>query len=109
MTDPATAAGTAAIAITMAGLALGTISIRLVGVALGRSLPQRGPWARGLKALPGCLIISLVTVLLVQNGPQEWIAALVALVVACLTRSLPITMLCGIAAIYALRHSGLFL
>lgn len=92
----------------IAGLAVATFNIRLSGVLLGEKLPTTGPWARGLRALPGCLIVSLVAVLLLAAGPAEWIAGVVALTVAILTRNLPLTMLAGIGAIYLLRQSGYF-
>lgn len=86
------------------GLAAANLVIRLGGYYLGAALPQTGPWARGLKALPGTLITALVTLQLMQGGPNEWIAGAIALGTAILTRSLPLTMLAGIVAIYTLRH-----
>ena len=90
------------------GLAVATFTIRLSGVLLGERLPTTGPWARGLQALPGCLIVSLVTVLLLCGGPAEWIAGCVALGVAIVTRNLPVTMVAGIGVIYLLRQTGFF-
>lgn len=86
------------------GLIAANLIIRLGGLYLGAALPQHGPWARGLKALPGTLITALVTLQLMQGGPAEWAAGAVALIVAMLTRSLPLTMLAGIIAIYLLRN-----
>lgn len=85
------------------GLAAATFAVRLSGYLLGRRLPDHGPWARGLQALPGCLILSLVTYLLMQGGPQEWIAGTAALMVALTTRNLPLTMGAGIAVVCLLR------
>lgn len=85
------------------GLAAATFALRLGGFYLGRSLPQDGAWAAGLRALPGCLIASLVTFLVLQGGLVEWIAAAIAAVVALATRSLPLTMLAGVAAVWAQR------
>ncbi|WP_247676866.1 MULTISPECIES: AzlD family protein [unclassified Leisingera] len=89
--------------ILILGLAAATFAVRLSGYLLGQRLPDHGPWAHGLQALPGCLILSLVTYLLMQGGPQEWASGAVALAVALATRSLPLTMAAGIAAIYLLR------
>lgn len=86
------------------GLGLANLIIRLGGYYLGAALPQTGPWARGLKALPGTLITALVTLQVMQGGVNEWIAAAVALTVAVASRSLPLTMIAGILAIYTLRH-----
>jgi uncharacterized membrane protein len=56
-----------------------------------------------LNALPGCLLVSLVAVALLSGGPKEWAAAVIALAVAIVTKSLPLTMAVGIASIWALR------
>ncbi len=90
--------------IVILGLAAGTFLIRLSGVLIGQRIPQHGAWARGLRALPGCLIVSLVAVSLLSGGTREWGAGALALAVACLTRNLPLTMAAGIAAIWVLRH-----
>ena len=87
-------------------LTMGTFAIRLSGVLIGQRIPQHGALARGLSALPGCLIVSLVAVSLLSGGPREWEAGLVAVAVAITTRNLPITMATGIAAIWLLRHFG---
>jgi len=86
-----------------AALATATFGIRLFGFWLGRSIPAHGPWARALNALPGCLITALVAVLLVQGGPAEWIAATAAAITAYATRSLPLSMIAGIAVVLLAR------
>lgn len=88
------------------GLALPTFAIRLGGFYLGNRLPAHGGWAAALRALPGCLITALVAVLLVQAGPAEWGAAVVAATVALTLRNLPLTMAAGIVAVLALRALG---
>lgn len=95
MTDPA---------LVTAGLAIATLAVRLSGIIVGRRLPQAGAWARGLNALPGCLIVSLVCLLLISGGPAEWIAGAMALAVAVITRNLPLTMAAGIAGVWLLRQ-----
>lgn len=85
-------------------LTAATFAIRLTGVLTGQRIPQRGAWARGLRALPGCLIVSLVAVSLASGGPHEWGAGAVSAAVAIATRSLPLTMACGIVAIWLLRQ-----
>ncbi|UWQ53989.1 AzlD family protein [Leisingera caerulea] len=84
-------------------LAAATFTVRLSGYLLGRRVPEHGPWARGLQALPGCLILSLVTYLLMQGGRLEWAAGAASLTIALATRSLTLTMAGGIAAICLLR------
>jgi uncharacterized membrane protein len=85
------------------GLATANIAIRLGGYYLGAALPQRGAWARGLKALPGTLITALVTLQIINGGPAEWVAGTAALATAVATRSLALTMLVGIVTIYLMR------
>ena len=87
-------------------LTVGTFAIRVTGVVIGRQIPKGSAWARGLRALPGCLIVSLVAVSLLSGGLKEWGAGIMATVVAVVTRSLPITMASGIASIWLLRHFG---
>ena len=85
------------------GLAVGTFAIRLGGFLLGARLPAHGGWARAFAALPGATIAALVTVLLLQGGGVEWLAAAASLTVAMATRSLPIAMLTGVATVAVLR------
>lgn len=86
------------------GLAAATFSLRLGGYLLGRRLPSHGGWAAAFRALPGTIIVALVTVILMQGGPAEWAAAMVAAAVAVMSRSLPLTMIAGIGAVVLFRH-----
>ncbi len=86
------------------GLAAVTFSIRISGILIGQRLPQHGPWARALNALPGSLIIALVSVSLLTGGPKEWIAGGIAAAVAIVTSNLPLTMVAGILSIWLLRQ-----
>jgi uncharacterized membrane protein len=94
--------------LVIVGLAAATFSIRMAGAMLGARLPKSGAWARALQALPGCLIVALVSVSLLSGGPNEWIAGAIAAVVATLSRSLLATMVGGIAAIWFLRYFIVF-
>jgi uncharacterized membrane protein len=89
--------------LVIVGLSIATFAIRLSGILLGQRIPRDGGWARALNALPGCLLVSLVSVALLSGGPKEWIAAAIAIAVAIVTRSLVLTMAVGIACIWALR------
>lgn len=91
------------VTLTVLGLGLGTFAIRLTGYLLGQRVPQTGPWARGLEALPGCLFAALVTYLLLQGQGPEWIAGALAALTAALTRSLSLTMIVGIGAVLLVR------
>lgn len=88
----------------IAALILGTFAIRLGGVLIGNRLPREGAWARALNALPGSLIIALVGVLILSGGWVEWIAGVVALAIAIMSRSLLLTMAAGIIGVWALRQ-----
>lgn len=85
-------------------LAAATFSLRLGGYLLGRRLPEHGGWAAAFRALPGTIIVALVTIILMRGGPAEWAAAAVSAGVAVLTRSLPLTMIAGIGAVVLFRH-----
>lgn len=89
--------------VLIVGLAIGTYLIRITGYMLGARLPSTGSWAKAFAVLPGCLISALLAVIIVQGSPAEWIAASIALVIAILTRSLPLTMIAGITAVWILR------
>jgi uncharacterized membrane protein len=84
-------------------LAAATFLTRYLGVVLGQHLPTSGPWTRALDALPGGLIVSLVTLMLLDGGSDEWIGAAVALGVASATRNLPLTMVVGMAVVWTIR------
>ena len=90
--------------IVIIGLTAATYAIRLTGVLVGQRVPSHGPWARALTALPGCLIVSLVSLSIVSGGPREWAAGAAALATAIVTRSLPLTMGVGIFAMWLLRN-----
>lgn len=94
------------VALLIAGLAVATFALRIGGYYLGASLPREGAWARAFNALPGTVIASLVTMLALRGGPREWLAALVSFALAILTRSLPVVMIGGVLAIWALRRWG---
>ena len=89
--------------LVITGLMIATFAIRLSGILLGQRIPRDGGWARALNALPGCLLISLVSVALLSGGPKEWIAAAIAIAVAIVSKNLVLTMAVGIACIWALR------
>lgn len=85
------------------GLAMATFLIRVSGYLLAAKLPSSGAWACAFAALPGCLIGALLTVIIVQGSLTQWIAVAIALGVTLLTRSLVLTMLSGILAMWVLR------
>ena len=93
--------------ITVFGLGLISFLIRISGFILASNLPKHGAWARGLEALPGCLIVSLVTLMMIYGSALEWITGSIVLVISALTYRPNLAMFCGIALIAALRQLGL--
>ncbi len=89
--------------VVTAFLAAGTIAARTFGAVAGQAIPTEGRLAAALNALPGCLIVALVCVLVLNGGPNEWIAAALTIGVAIVSRNLPLTMIFGVAAISLLR------
>ena len=65
--------------ITVFGLGLISFLIRISGFILASHLPKHGAWARGLEALPGCLIASLVTLMMIYGSTLEWITGIIVL------------------------------
>lgn len=90
--------------VVILGLAVATFAIRMSGILVGQRIPRKGRWARALNALPGSLIVALVSVSLLSGGPLEWLAGAAALAVAVLTRNLPLTMAAGIVTVWMLRQ-----
>ena len=89
--------------ITLLGLGLASFVIRLGGFLLAGRLPQTGRWARGMEALPGCLIMALVTLMMVRGGVFEWAAGVMVLLVAAKSRNLLLSMMTGMIAVALLR------
>ncbi|MEP2783741.1 MAG: AzlD domain-containing protein [Pseudoruegeria sp.] len=88
---------------TILGLAAASFAIRIGGFLLALHLPQEGAWARGMDALPGCLIIALVAMLMLNGGMNEWGGGTVTLLVAYKTRNLPVSMVSGILTVALMR------
>ena len=85
------------------GLGGASFAIRLGGYLLAKRLPQSGAWARGMEALPGCLIMALVALMIFKAGPLEWGVSAIVLIIAIVTRMLPLSMISGMAIIAVLR------
>lgn len=89
--------------LTILGLGAASYAIRLGGFFLALRLPQSGAWARGLEALPGCLIMALVALMMLKGGATELCAGLIVFLVAAKIRNLPISMLVGVSVVAGLR------
>lgn len=88
---------------TILGLSTASFAIRLGGYVLALRIPHSGAWARGMEALPGCLIMALVTLMMMKGGWIEWVTGAVVFALAAKTRNIPMSMFAGIAVVAALR------
>ena len=88
---------------TIIGLGGASFVIRLSGYLLASQIPQDGMWARALQALPGCLIASLVSLMMLNGTMLEWISAVMVLALAAITRKPNLAMFAGMMIIAALR------
>jgi uncharacterized membrane protein len=90
---------------TIIGLGGASFAIRLSGYLLASQIPQDGMWARSLQALPGCLIASLVSLMMLNGTMLEWISAVMVLAIAAITRKPTLAMFAGMVIIAAMRFA----
>ena len=90
---------------TIIGLGGASFAIRLSGYLLASQIPQNGMWARALQALPGCLIASWVSFMMLNSTMLEWISAVMVLTLATITRKPTLAMFAGTVIIAALRFA----
>ena len=90
---------------TIIGLGGASFVIRLAGYLLASQIPQDGMWARALQALPGCLIASLVSLMMLNGTMLEWISAVMVLAIAAITRKPTLAMFAGMVIIAAMRFA----
>jgi len=88
---------------TIIGIGGASFAIRLSGYLLASQIPQDGMWARALQALPGCLIASLVSLMMLNGTMLEWISAVIVLAIAAITRKPTLAMFAGMVIIAAMR------
>ena len=91
---------------TIIGLGGASFAIRLSGYLLASQIPQAGMWARALQALPGCLIASLVSLMMLNGTMLEWISAVMVLAIAAITRKPTLAMFAGMGIIAAMRFAA---
>ena len=92
--------------VTIIGLGVVSFAIRLTGYLLASQIPQDGMWARALQALPGCLIVSLVSLMMLNGTMLEWISAVMVLAIAAITRKPTLAMFAGMVIIAAMRFTA---
>ena len=90
---------------TIIGLGGASFAIRLSGYLLASQIPQDGMWARALQALPGCLIASLISFIMLNGTILESISAVMVLVLAAISRKPTLAMFAGMVTIAALRFA----
>ena len=90
---------------TIIGLCGASFAIRLSGYLLASHIPQDVMWARALQALPGCLIASLVSLMMLNGTTLEWISAVMVVALAAITRKPTLAMFAGMVIIAALRFA----
>ena len=95
--EPVLAIGLAAVA---------TYGLRAGGLLLAERLPKTGRLRRGMDALPGALLLSLVTPAIAAAGPWGALAAGVTALVAWRSRNTLAAMLLGMAVIFVQRQLG---
>jgi uncharacterized membrane protein len=91
------------VALVIAGMTIVTYLTRAGGFWVMSYLPTSPRLAAWLRALPGALLVALVTPALAREGPTGIAAAGVATLVALRTKSTLAAMLAGLATIVALR------
>jgi uncharacterized membrane protein len=91
---------------TIIGLGGASFAIRLSGYLLASQIPQDGMWARSLQALPGCLIASLVSLMMLNGTMLELISAVMVLAIAAITRKPTLAMFAGMVIIAAMRFAA---
>lgn len=83
-----------------------TYSLRLGGLLLASRFPRSGRFRRGMDALPGALLFSLVLPSIVAEGVWGLVAAALTAIVVLRTRNTLAAMLCGMVVIFAVRQMG---
>jgi len=86
--------------------ALVTYSLRLGGLLLASRLPRSGRFRRGLDALPGALLFSLVLPSIVAEGYWGVLATVLTATVVLRTRNTLAAMLSGMLVIFLARKFG---
>lgn len=90
--------------LAIVAMAATTWGLRAGGLALARRLRQQGTVARALRQMPACVMAALVAPAVAQGGPAEALAAAATVAAMAFTRSLPVAMAVGVAAVVAGRQ-----
>lgn len=90
--------------LTILGMAGVTYFTRAGGLWLMNRITITPKIEASLKALPGCILISIVAPLILAGGPAEAAASLLVILVALRSKNLLLAMSIGVAAVWGFRH-----
>lgn len=90
--------------LTILGMGLVTYATRAGGLFLIERVKMSPFVRRWLGYIPGCVLLSIVAPSIFSGGVAELVAALITLVVALVTRNLPLSMVLGVVTVVVLRQ-----
>jgi uncharacterized membrane protein len=96
--------GELAAVLAIVGMGLVTYATRAGGLWLMSRVPTSPRLEAWLRQIPGAILIAIVAPAALASGPAEVLASLATLAVAARTRNLVLSMVVGVAAVWALRH-----
>lgn len=85
-------------------VAMGTYGLRFGGLLLASRMPKSGRFRRGMDALPGALLFSLVVPNIINEGIWGMAAGALTAIVALRTRNLLLSMVAGMGVILIQRQ-----
>jgi uncharacterized membrane protein len=88
---------------TILGMAAVTYATRAGGLLLMRRVTLSGRLESWLQAIPGAVLVSIVAPTILVKGLPEFLAAILTVLVAFRTGSLPLAMVAGVVAVWGLR------
>lgn len=86
------------------GMAVGTYLTRAGGLFLMSRVKVTPRLEAFLNAIPGAIIVSIVTPAVITSGPAEVLAGAATLGVAARTRNLPLAIAAGVLCVWLLRQ-----
>jgi uncharacterized membrane protein len=86
------------------GMAVGTYLTRAGGLFLMSRVRVTPRLEAFLNAIPGAIIVSIVTPAVISSGPSEVLAGAATLGVAAKTRNLPLAIAAGVLCVWLLRQ-----
>lgn len=86
------------------GMAVGTYLTRAGGLFLMSRVKVTPRLEAFLNAIPGAIIVSIVTPAVISSGPSEVLAGAATLGVAAKTRNLPLAIAAGVLCVWLLRQ-----